>query len=306
MLKEEILKTNFIHADETRIEVIRSKDTSSPKQCYMWVYTTTKWNPKQIRYFDYQNGRGGKFPEKFLKDYEGYIHTDCYGGYDNLIKSSGGKIKRCLCLVHLRRYFYQATDGTTNRTPTNLLAMEGISMLDEVFVFEKKYKDLAPNTRKKLRIENTKPILDKFFEWCQKVVESGFCLEKSKLSQALNYALKGKEEFMTFLEDGNCDISNNPVENAIRPFVIGRKNFLFNFTDNGAKVSAGYYSIIETAKHNGLDPRRYLEWLFNEIPQVRPRNNLEKLREFLPWSEKVPDSCKATAIDNSQDQNESC
>ena len=312
LIKGELLTNNhYIHADETRIEVLNSEGCKKPKQAYMWVYTTTKWNSKSIRFFEYANGRGGKFPKEFLKDYQGYLHTDCYGGYNDLEDSeqtpkysppkNNKKIKRCLCLVHLRRYFVDALEGKNKGkledSLNNKLALKAISMLDRVFANEREYKALTAEERQKARLENTKPILEEFFEWCINVEASNACLPKGKLGKAYNYALKGKEDFMTFLKDGNCDVSNNTVENAIRPFVIGRKNYLFHITDNGAKVSAGYYSLVETAKANGLAPQRYLEWILEKLPSIRPKTGNKALEELLPWSESVPTSCKANTME---------
>ena len=304
LIKEELVKNNqYIHVDETRIEVLKSEGSKTPKQAYMWVYTTTKWNGKNIRYFEYEPGRSSKYPEEFLKDYRGYIHTDCYGGYNSLVKRSESKVKRCLCLVHLRRYFVNALEGKNNDSVNNRLAIKSIAMLDKVFENERTYKDLSSTERYKARQENTKPILEEFFEWCIKVQASNACLPKGKLGQAFDYALKGKEEFNTFLEDGNCDVSNNTVENAIRPFVIGRKNYLFHITDKGAGISAGYYSLVETAKANGLDPQKYFEWIFTELPNIRPKTEKKQLERLLPWSNKVPESCKANTIETLRNQN---
>ena len=298
LLRREILKNHYIHADETRIEVLNSNGCKTPKQAYMWVYATTKWNNQSIRYFDYRNGRSGKFAEEFLKDYEGYIHTDCYGGYNNLVKSNPKKVKRCLCLVHLRRYFVKAMEGHKDKSSNNILSINAISLLDKVFKNERNYKEILPEERCRKRLEHTKPILEEFFTWCLKVKEKQLCLPKGKLEQAIDYALKGKDEFMTFLEDGNCDVSNNTVENAIRPFVIGRKNYLFHITDKGATASAGYYSIVETAKANKLDPQKYLEWIFTELPGIRPKTDLSRLEYLLPWLESVPESCRAKTMES--------
>lgn len=103
---------------------------------------------------------------------------------------------------------------------------------------------------------------------------------------------------MTFLNDGNCDSNNNTAENNIRPFVIYRKNSLFNFTEAGAEISAGWFTIIQTAKANGLCPGRYLKWLLSEIPSIRPKSNLENLRRLLPWSPDVPDDCFARDLED--------
>ncbi len=294
LLKEKLIKNIYIHADETRIEILKSTENGAPKLGYMWVYTTTKWNSQPIIYFDYAPGRSNQYPEKFLKNYEGYLHTDCYAGYEKLTKSQ--KIKRCLCLVHLRRYFYRAFEVNSPDSNDAKLALKAITMIDEVFKNEREYTTYSAEQRCEARLLNTQPILDKFFAWCIKAKD--VVLPKSKLGEALSYALKGQDDFMTFLEDGNCDISNNHVENSIRPFVIGRKNYLFHITNRGANVSAGYYSLIETAKANGLDPQEYLKWIFRELPHIRPKSNTQLLERLLPWSTEAIALCKANTIES--------
>lgn len=291
LLRNKLVENRYIHVDETRIEVLKSENKDKPILGYMWVYTTTKWNKQQIKYFDYQPGRSSKFPEKFLEGFEGYIHTDGYKGYDSVLKNNASKIKRCSCIVHLRRYFNDAIMGD-NLTDNNKLALKAIEMLDQLFKHERMFNDYSPQERAKARQEYSKPLLDKFFNWAQVVKDSEVILPRGKLAKAIDYALNGHKEFSTYLSDGNCDICNNHVENAIRPFVIGRKNYLFHITDKGAKASAGYYSIIETAKANNLNPSRYIEWLLEKLPTIRPRTP-ESLSELLPWSDKIPNFCKA-------------
>ena len=140
--------------------------------------------------------------------------------------------------------------------------------------------------------------MDKFFNFCQGIKDARCCLPKSRLNQGVQYVLDRSHELMNFLDDGNCDVSNNTAENSIRPFTVGRKNFLFNFTENGADVSAGYYTIIQTAIANGLAPYKYLEWLLTEISSVRPKNVLSNMSHLLPWSDKVPADCRSNNLED--------
>ena len=273
----------------------------------MWVYSTTKWTPHQIRYFKHECGRSSDYPLKFLKGFEGYLHTDGYTGYDKTVRESRGKIIRCECLVHARRHFADilklAKDKQNSET---MLAAKAVTLLDRVFVVEKEANLSCvdgsgvrdPEKVKALRLEKTKPILDEFFIFCQGIKDARCCLPKSRLSQGVQYVLDRSQELMNFLNDGNCDVSNNTAENSIRPFTVGRKNFLFNFTENGADVSAGYYTIIQTAIANGLAPYKYLEWLLTEISSVRPKSVLSNMSHLLPWSDKVPAYCRSKNLED--------
>ena len=307
LLRQELFKYGHIHADETPVEVIKTHEGRKPKQQYMWVYSTTKWAPHQIRYFKHECGRSSDYPLKFLKGFEGYLHTDGYTGYDKTVRESRGKIIRCECLVHARRHFADilklAKDKQNSET---MLAAKAVTLLDRVFVVEKEANLSCvdgsgvrdPEKVKALRLEKTKPILDEFFIFCQGIKDARCCLPKSRLSQGVQYVLDRSQELMNFLNDGNCDVSNNTAENSIRPFTVGRKNFLFNFTENGADVSAGYYTIIQTAIANGLAPYKYLEWLLTEISSVRPKNVLSNMSHLLPWSDKVPADCRSNNLED--------
>ena len=307
LLKQELFKYRHIHADETPVEVIKTHEGKKPKQQYMWVYSTTKWAQHQIRYFKHECGRSSDYPLKFLKGFEGYLHTDGYTGYDKTVRESRGKIIRCECLVHARRHFADilklAKDKQNNET---LLAAKAVKLLDQVFVIEKEanlccvdgFGIRDPEKVRALRLKKTKPILDKFFNFCQGIKDAQCCLPKSRLNQGVQYVLDRSHELMNFLDDGNCDVSNNTAENSIRPFTVGRKNFLFNFTENGADVSAGYYTIIQTAIANGLAPYKYLEWLLTEISSVRPKSVLSNMSHLLPWSDKVPADCRSNNLED--------
>jgi hypothetical protein len=257
------------------------KNTS---ESYMWVYSTYAGSQTPIRLFDYKPSRSGDCPQKFLKGFKGFLHTDCYKGY-NKVKG----ITRCLCWTHLRRYFVEALPKDID-SPEATLPAKGIDFCNRLFAEEKLIEKLTPDERKTERLETEKPILDAFWSWINSIKDS--CLPKSKLGKAINYALGNKKGFMNYLLDGNCAISNNLSENSIRPFTIGRKNWLFSGSPRGAEASAADYSIIETAKANGLEPYSYLEFLFKNLPGVQFEAHPEFLEEYLPWDPWVQSSCK--------------
>ena len=250
-LKQELLKQKYLHIDETHVQVLKEPGRKNTSDSYMWVYCSIKDEARPVRFFEYQPGRGGKYPEAFLKDYDGFIHTDAYSGYNGI--SDG---KRCLCYTHLRRSFADALPKDL-KDPAATRPAEAILRLNKIFDIESELAGLSPENRKEERIRREKPLLEAFWSWSEKNAVG--VLPKSKLATAFGYALNHRKEFFNYLEDGNCSISNSLAENCIRPFVIGRKNWLFSGSPKGAKASAGIYTLVETAKANGLSPEKYIK-----------------------------------------------
>jgi transposase len=284
LMHKKALNEKHLHVDETTIQVMNEEGRKNTSDSYMWVYSTGKHSKNLIRIFEYQPGRSGKYPEKFLKNFKGYLHTDAYAGYN---KVSG--ITRCLCWAHLRRYFVDALPKDIN-SPEATLPSQGIEFCNKLFDIEKKLEGLTSEERTQERLKQEKPILDAFWSWVEKSKDS--ILPKSKLSEAFKYSLNQKEDLMNYLKDGNCSISNNLAENSIRPFTIGRKNWLFSGSPKGASASAAVYSIIESVKANGLNPYKYLYYIFKELPGVQFGQCPEFLEDYLPWNPEVQERCK--------------
>ncbi len=167
-------------------------------------------------------------------------------------------------------------------------AKTGFDFCEEILLEEKKLKDLNPEERKKKRQEKIKPIIDRFYLWCDQVDARG---GNKGFEKALTYAQNQKESLCRFLEDGNIPAHINRSENAIRPFVIGRKNWLFSQTAKGAGASADMYSLAETAKANGLDVFEYLSWLFRQITAANHNFTDDFLESLMPWSENAQENC---------------
>ncbi|CQR74732.1 Transposase IS66 family protein [Sporomusa ovata DSM 2662] len=261
-------------------EVGRKNTTSS----YMWVYSSGQYSQYPIRLFEYQPGRSGSYPQKFLKGFQGFLHSDAYSGYN---KVPG--VTRCFCWAHQRRYFVDALPKDI-KDPAATIASQGIEYCNKLFEIERKLKDLCDEERKTERLKHEKPVLDAFWAWIESV--RGSILPKSKLADAVKYALNHKEGLMNYLQDGNCSISNNLIENSIRPFTVGRRNWLFSGSPKGATASAVVYSIVETAKVNGLNPYKYLKFIFSELPGVQFGQHPEFLEDYLPWNPEVQKLCK--------------
>ena len=284
LLKKELLKQHYLHIDETPVQVLSEPGRKNTTDSYMWVYSSVKGSEQPVRMFDYCPGRSGAFPQKFLGKYKGYIHTDAYKGYE---KVEG--ITRCFCWIHVRRYFVDALPKDA-QSPEATIPAEAVRRINRLFEIEKNLEILSPEGRKEQRLIQEKPVLDAFWSWAEEV--SRGILPKSKLGEAFTYAFNQKEGLMNYLLDGNCSISNNLAENSIRPFTIGRKNWLFSGSPKGAEASAGIYTLVETAKANGLNPRKYIQYILSDIPGSAFLQYPEFLEEYLPWNPVIQKICR--------------
>ena len=278
-MHRELLKSHVLHCDETPVQVVREESSG---KSHMWVFRSGEYEKKQIVIFDYQPSRKGECASRFLDGYRNCFVSDGYAGYNR----AGDDGIRCGCWIHARRKFIEASPDKKMLTPCK--AKTGFDFCEEILLEEKKLKSLDPDERKKLRNEKIKPIIDRFYLWCDQVDPRGV---NKDFEKALTYARNQKEALCRFLEDGNIPAQNNRAENAIRPFVIGRKNWLFSQTAKGASASADMYSLVETAKANGLDVFDYLSWLFRQITAANHHFTDEFLEKLMPWSEQAQENC---------------
>lgn len=284
-LREELLKDKYLHADETPVQVLNEENKKNTTKSYMWVYSTSVNADKGIRIFKYAPGRSGDNAKEFLNGFNGYLHTDGFSGYGKV-----KDIRHCLCWAHVRRYFTDALPKDM-KSPEATLPATGIAYCNQLFDWERKFKDLSPEDRKKQRLEKEKPVLEDFWLWAKITNEK--VLPKSNIGKALQYALNHKDKLEIYLEDGNCVISNNIAENSIRPFTVGRKNWTFCGSPEGANASACVYSLVETAKANGLNPYKYLEYLLSRLPGSNIKTNPKVLDLMMPWDDLIQRICKS-------------
>lgn len=284
LMHKKLIEIPYLHADETPVQVLKEPGRKNTTESYMWLYSTYALSRTPIRLFEYKDSRSGKCPQDFLKGFKGYLHTDCYKGYNKV-----PNITRCLCWTHLRRYFVDALPKDIHSAEATLPA-QGIDFCNKLFAEEKLIEKLSADKRKEQRLEKETPILDAFWSWINSIKDT--CLPKSKLGKAINYAVNNRDGFMNYLLDGNCAISNNLSENSIRPFTIGRKNWLFSGSPKGAEASAIIYSLIETAKANNLEPYSYLLFILKNLPGVQFETHPEFLEDYLPWDQEVQSLCK--------------
>jgi len=189
----------------------------------------------------------------------------------------------------VRRDFIDALPKDLNEQEATL-TKSGIEQINQLFYLEKEFASLEAEDRKKQRLLQEKPVVEAFWLWIE--TNKGKVLPKSKLSKAMNYAENNKKGLVAFLEDGNCNLSNNLAENSIRPFTIGRKNWLFSGSPKGAAASAAIYSLIETCKANEIKEYKYLKYLLETLPNIPFMREPELLENYLPWSEKTQQICK--------------
>jgi len=282
-LKQELLKREVLHADETVVQVLNEPGKKATTESFMWLYRTGETDEKPIILFDYQATRGGFHAAEYLTGFSGYLHTDGYTGYEKV-----QNITRCGCWAHLRRYFVEAIPPKPSQNGELSNGEIGRDYCNKLFSIEKSLAELDPEERKVKRLELEKPVLEAFWCWVNKLQP----LNGSRLGKAVTYAKNQKKYMENYLLDGRCSLSNNLAENSIRPFTIGRKNWEFSNSQKGAQASATVYSLVETAKANNLNVFKYLRYLLQKMPSLDFKNHPELLEDLLPWAEEPQKTCK--------------
>jgi len=278
-MRKELKSRKVLHADESRIQVLKEPGRAPTTDSFMWLYRTSGDTTQQIVLFDYQPSRSGEHPKRFLTDFKGILHADGYQCYHSL-----PEITVVGCFVHARRRFKDAFKVIPANERLGSAAAEALRQIGVLFHLEEQWEPLRPEERYRLRLKESKPLAEKFFNW----LETLMFLPKSAMGTAIQYALNQREWLMNVYLDGRAEMSNNKAENALRPLAQGRRNWLFADTVKGAEASAIAYSVIETSKANGLKPFEYLEFLLETLPDA-PTGSLDSL---LPWGDAVPESCR--------------
>lgn len=279
-MHEELLKLDILHADETPLQVLKEPGRDAKKKSYLWLYRSGREGPPIICY-EYQPGRGGDYPAQFLKGFAGFLHADGWHAYNDL-----ANVTLCGCWSHARRKFVEALAivPEKHRDDPTLLANIAIARLKRLFRIEKIFGNVTPERRLAARQRLSKPVVDGFKAWLDK--EAACVLPQSLLGKAFTYCRNQWPKLIQFLDDGRLEIDNNRAERSVKPFVIGRKNWLFANTPSGARTSAIIYSIVETAKENGLNPFDYLKFVFERIKTI-DSTDPSTIDSLLPWSPDV-------------------
>ena len=281
-LREQLRKESVLHADETTLQVLKESGRSSTSKSYMWLYRTSGCAEHSIVLYEYQEDRKAKHAEEFLDGFSGWLHADGYQGYHKLPE----RIRVVGCAAHARRKFDEALTALPKEQQQTSKAAEALCYFAKLFQLEQSFAELKPEERYTKRLEQAKPVLDALLAWANDLIPR--TAPKSALGKALHYLKEQWPYLVRYLEDGRLELSNNRAERSIKPFVMGRKGWLFSNTPAGAQASAVIYSLIETAKENGLNPYQYLLWVLRNAPQLSETDEA--------WAEKLlpasaPEEC---------------
>lgn len=271
LMIDEIRGGPIIRMDETSLQVLKEPGRKAENKSYMWVSMGYTSENKPLLLYQYHPTRSGQVPDKFLKDYSGYLQTDGYKGYNKAAENND--IIHVGCMAHARRYF----ENAYKLNKKSKVGHKGLDYIQKIYAIEKKLRETDLNADKFLdtRKKEVTPVLEAFYNWLQSQVN---CVApKSKAGEAIKYTLDEWPKLIKYLDHYLLTPDNNLTENAIRPFVMGRKNWLFANTPRGAESSAVLYSLIESAKANGLEPYKYLRYIFEKLPYAENTNDYRAL-----------------------------
>jgi len=279
LMRDFLLDASLIHMDETVVQVLKEKDRSPTSNSYMWVQTGGP-PERPVVLYDYDPSRSAKVPVRLLEGFNGYLMTDGYDGYNALERTEG--IERLACWAHVRRRFVEAVRVQPKGKRGK--ADEALALIGKLYGIEREHKQASVDARHLARQHSSVPVLAELQAWLQKT--QPLVTPKSALGTALAYMGNLWSRLTRYTERGDLPIDNNRCENAIRPFVIGRKAWLFSDTPAGAHASAVIYSLVQTAKANGLEPYAWLRQVLRDLPAAR---TVEEVEALLPWNLRIPD-----------------
>ena len=279
VFKAELLAREVLHGDDTRLQVLREPGKTPQSDSYMWLYRTSGDAVRPVVYYEYQPDHREHRPADFLGGWSGYLHTDGYQGYHKL-----KNVTVIGCWAHVRRRFALVLKTIPANARAGSESLRGLQFCDRLFALEREYAKLPTDdnfkARYEARLKQSMPVMDAFFDWCK----TSPALPQSGVGEAISYAQNQRFWLEKVLLDGRLELSNNRAERTVKPFAIGRRNWLFADTVNGANASAVLYSVIETAKENGLYPFDYLEYVFRTAPGLDFHNEPAVLGRLLPWN----------------------
>ncbi len=271
LLRDRLLDYDILQMDETTVQVLNEQGKAAQSKSYLWLQRGGPPNQPVVLY-DYDPGRGAGVPKRLLTGFTGYLQTDGYDGYNAVVAANG--LTHVGCMAHARRKFSEAVKAQ-GKNKKRGKAHRGLVLIQKLYRVEKQARRLDPNERYAHRQQQARPVLDDLRSWLNDTLP--LVPPTSTTGKALNYLHREWGKLVRYLDDGRLEIDNNGAENAIRPFVVGRKNWLFSTSIKGVKASANLYSLIETAKANGLEPYAYLRYLFTALPKAETVEVIEAL-----------------------------
>ena len=285
-MKKILISRSYIHADETSLTVSKDGRETGTKS-YMWVYRTMEKDKEpQIVLYDYRRTRNHDHVREFLDGFSGTVTCDGYEGYHTLSRKYPETFKVAGCWVHAKRKYTDAVKALGSKSAKGTLAEKAVKMITKIFHENNKFQNLSNEEILKGRQEKVKPLVDEYFDWVRK--HQPYVDSSSQTGKAFTYSINQETYLRTFLEDPNLVMDNNSAERAIRPFTVGRKNWVLIDTIRGAEASAVLYSLAETAKANNIKTYDYFRYLLTELPKYIHDFDTE-IPEFLyPWSDQFP------------------
>ena len=279
----ELLKRRFLMMDETPVQVLKEEGRRAQSKSYFWLVRTGEDGLNPIILYNYTPTRAGENAKRFLNGIMPgfYLMADGYQGYNKVNETN-----RCCCWAHIRRYLLEAIPKGQEKDYSNP-AVQGVLYCNKLFEYERSYKEKGLSFKQiyNRRLKDQKPVIEGFLAWLKQVNPGS----NGKLKKAITY-IRNREEFlMTYLEDGRCSLSNNLSENSIRPVTVGRKNWLFSDTPEGATANALYLTMVEMAKAYNLNLYEYLKYLLEQRPNKSMSD--DKLAMLAPWNENIQEKC---------------
>ena len=271
LLRDRMLEYDIIQMDETPVQVLEEPDKLAQSKSYIWLQ---RGGPpdQQVVLYDYDPGRSAQVPKRLLEGFRGYLQTDGYDGYNAVVAANG--LTHVGCMAHARRRFSDAVKAQ-GRNKKRGKAHRGLALIRKLYRVERQARKLTVEERYARRQKHALPITEEMRTWLDEVLPQ--IVPSSATGKALSYLHSEWDMLIRYLDDGRLEIDNNGAENAIRPFVLGRKNWLFSASVKGVKSSANLYSLIETAKANSLEPYAYLRYVFTELPKAETVDAIEAL-----------------------------
>jgi transposase len=274
-MAEEILSGDFLQMDETPFQVLKEEGKPATSLSYLWVRRGGRPDHPLLLY-EYADSRRGQVAKDLLEGFQGILQTDGYEGYTEVGARPG--IVHAGCWAHARRRFHDAVKaqkGGGKKSPRATKAQQGLAWIQKLYRIERSVAEASPEERLRVRDEKARPLVKKIREWLD--ASKDRVPPQSLTGKALGYLERQWPKLVRYLEDARIPLDTNLVENSIRPFALGRRNWLFADTPGGAQASAHLYSIIETAKANGIEPFAYFVHLFTEIPKAQRLDDFEAL-----------------------------
>lgn len=287
-LHKHLYDSKVIHADESPFEVIRD-DRKAGANSYMWVYRNGICDSKKpVVIYDFQKTRCTEHPQEFLKDYSGVVVTDGYQVYHTLEKRRDD-LQIAGCWIHAKRKFAELVKAAGTGQLNGTVAAEATKRISEIFHLDNRLDELSKAEREEQRQLIVKPKVDDFFAWAKEIIIK--VTSESNTYKGLQYCINQEQFLRVFLKNGDVPMDNNRAEQAIRPFTLGRKNWVNMDSIRGAQASAILYSLVETAKANNLRVYEYLEFLLDGLAKHADDTRRDFIKELIPWSETAQEKC---------------